>query len=111
MAKIHSLIMEPIATKTTCWNGINKEIPLYVPKDTKEKYEATEGWNYFANIIEMEEGDVNGDDKVNVGDIMAVINVMAGVGGEAEKAAADINGDGAVNIGDIMAVINIMAGR
>jgi len=56
-------------------------------------------------------GDVNGDGKVNVGDIMAVINVMAGVGGEAEKAAADINGDGAVNVGDIMAVINIMAGK
>jgi len=56
-------------------------------------------------------GDVNGDGKVNVGDIMAVINVMAGVGGEAEKAAADVNGDGAVNVGDIMAVINIMAGK
>jgi len=54
-------------------------------------------------------GDVNGDGKVNVGDIMAVINVMAGLGGEAEKAAADINGDGAVNVGDIMAIINIMA--
>ena len=55
-------------------------------------------------------GDVNGDGKVNVGDIMAVINVMAGQGGEAEKAAADLNGDGSVNVGDIMAVINIMAG-
>jgi hypothetical protein len=38
-------------------------------------------------------------------------NVMAGVGGEAEKAAADVNGDGAVNVGDIMAVINIMASK
>ena len=36
---------------------------------------------------------------------------MAGVGGEAEKAAADVNGDGAVNVGDIMAVINIMASK
>ena len=56
-------------------------------------------------------GDVNGDGKVNVGDIMAVINVMAGLDGEAEKAAADVNGDGKVNVGDIMAVINIMAGK
>jgi biopolymer transport protein ExbD len=54
-------------------------------------------------------GDVNGDSKVNVGDIMAVINVMAGLGGN--NAKGDVNGDGKVNVGDIMAVINIMAGK
>ena len=53
-------------------------------------------------------GDVNGDGNVNVGDIMAVINVMAS-GTYDQK--ADVNGDGNVNVGDIMAVINIMAGK
>jgi len=56
-------------------------------------------------------GDVNGDGKVNVGDIMAVINVMAGQGQNIDKNAADVNNDGSVNVGDIMAVINIMAGK
>jgi hypothetical protein len=51
-------------------------------------------------------GDVNGDSKVNVGDIMAVINVMAA---NTYDADADVNGDGDVNVGDIMAIINKMA--
>ena len=51
-------------------------------------------------------GDVNGDGKVNVGDIMAVINIMAAGGNDM---AGDVNGDKKVNVGDIMAIINIMA--
>ena len=54
-------------------------------------------------------GDVNGDGKVNVGDIMAVINVMANQTTGIDTSVADVNGDGNVNVGDIMAVINIMA--
>lgn len=82
-------------------------------------------------------GDVNGDGQVDVGDIMAIINVMAAnlpggqtagheatatvpggiaTGGSqavtsraATAASADVNGDGQVNVGDIMAVINMMA--
>ena len=34
---------------------------LYVPKGTKEKYEATAGWKKFTNIVEMED-----DDPTNV---------------------------------------------
>ena len=52
------------------------------------------------------QGDINGDGKVNVGDIMAVINIMAA---GATDLAGDVNGDGKVNVGDIMANINIMA--
>ena len=51
-------------------------------------------------------GDVNEDGKVNVGDIMAVINIMSA---GTNNAQADVNGDGKVNVGDIMSVINIMA--
>jgi len=56
-------------------------------------------------------GDVNGDGHVNVGDIMAVINYMAGQTTGIEKITADVNGDGHVNVGDIMAIINIMAAQ
>ena len=56
-------------------------------------------------------GDVNGDGAVNVADISAIIDVMAGdEGSEARAKAADVNGDGAVNVADISAVITIMAG-
>jgi hypothetical protein len=62
-----------------------------------------------ANGQQSLRGDVNGDGAVNVGDIMAIINVMAVQEGAAGERNADVNGDGAVNVGDIMAVINIMA--
>ena len=57
---------------------------------------------------ETVKGDVNGDGAVNVADISAIINVMAGNGGFSHD-HADVNGDGAVNVADISAVINIMA--
>jgi len=53
------------------------------------------------------EGDVNGDGVVNVSDISAIINVMAGT---AVFAGADVNGDGVVNVADISRVITLMAG-
>ena len=53
LTEICSLITEPFAIDPNCWDGINKEIPLYVPNGTKAKYEATEGWNSFNNIVEM----------------------------------------------------------
>jgi len=76
-------------------------------------------WNSFGESITQEsvfyagvltaDGDVNGDGSVDVGDVMAVINCMAGAG-NADPAAADVNGDGTVDVGDVMAVINKMAG-
>ena len=53
-------------------------------------------------------GDVNGDGKVNVADISAIIDVMAGT---LTYDKADVNGDGEVNVADISNVIDIMAGN
>ena len=59
------------------------------------------------------EGDVNGDDNVDVADISTIISVMAGsVGADSEAASnADVNGDGNVDVADIAKVISIMAGQ
>ncbi len=58
------------------------------------------------------EGDVNGDGAVDVADISAIINIMAGasVPDAFPSGAADINGDGVVDVADISCVISIMAG-
>ncbi len=57
----------------------------------------------------VKSGDVNEDDEVNINDVVAIINVMAGT---AEWPNANVNGDpeGNVDINDVVAVINIMAG-
>ena len=55
-------------------------------------------------------GDVNGDEAINVADIGAIIDVMAGNDADNAK-AADVNGDGNVDVSDIGAVIDLMAGK
>ena len=52
-------------------------------------------------------GDVNEDGKVDISDIVAVINQIAGT---ATYRYADVNNDTKVDISDIVAIINIIAG-
>jgi len=56
-------------------------------------------------------GDVNGDGKVNFGDIVALATYMAGRNNDIAPNKADVNHDGSVNVADIIALINIMAGK
>ena len=53
-------------------------------------------------------GDVNEDGTVDINDVVAIINRMAGT---ATWPNADVNGDDTVDINDVVAVINIMAGK
>ena len=52
--------------------------------------------------------DVNQDGKVDISDVVAVINTMAG--DNKFRATADVNGDGSIDISDVVAIINYMAG-
>ena len=54
-------------------------------------------------------GDVNNDDRVNVSDVTALVNMILGVVPK-DEARADINGDGRVNVSDVTALINIILG-
>ena len=62
-------------------------------------------------IVEGEEeiltGDVNGDELVNILDIITIANIV--LDGQYDE-AADINNDGSVNILDIVALVNIILG-
>ena len=55
-------------------------------------------------------GDVNGDGEVNVADLVAVSNYMAG-DDTVSKEKADVNSDGEVNVADLVAISNIMSGN
>lgn len=54
-------------------------------------------------------GDVNGDGAIDVADISAIINVMAGLDTENTVKSADVNNDGIVDVADISKVIIIMS--
>lgn len=115
LLKVTSLIEEPFKIdETVFWDYYNDAMTsatLYVPKGTKEEYQATTGWNGFKTIIEIGDqpkGDVNGDLTVDVADIASVIDVMAKGDNDA---VADVNKDGTVDVADIATIIDVMAGR
>ena len=54
-------------------------------------------------------GDVNGDDDVDVMDVVMIYDIMAG--NAASKPEADVNGDGDIDVMDVVAVYDIMSGN
>lgn len=57
-------------------------------------------------------GDVNGDKKVNVTDVMCVANYIVGITPEVfVEEAADVNVSGSINITDLIAIANIAVGN
>ncbi len=115
--------------QTLCnWDyPLSIEIPLpaswtavkVIQGDKKIDAEVKNGNVYFnavpngGDIVLMSDvkGDVNADGVVDVADIAAVIDVMAGKGNSVTKATADVNGDNNVDVADIAAVIDVMAGK
>ena len=68
------------------------------------------GTTYVPDVIpDVVPGDSNGDGKVDISDVNAVINMMLG---KAEMVpACDMNNDGKIDISDVNAVINAMLGK
>ena len=54
------------------------------------------------------QGDVNGDGAVDIADVVAVYNIMAGNNSNGYN--GDVNAVGATDIADVVAIYNIMAG-
>ncbi|MBO4813600.1 MAG: BspA family leucine-rich repeat surface protein [Muribaculaceae bacterium] len=54
-------------------------------------------------------GDVNGDGKVNVSDVTALVNMILGVIPK-DFTRGDINGDGKINVSDVTVLINLILG-
>ena len=56
-------------------------------------------------------GDTNGDGKVLIGDVIAILNYIVGDVPEGFNVkAADVNSDGKILVGDVIAVLNIIVG-
>ena len=108
-----------IATVTVAIGDITPGDFIVTVKDTKLTEpngtinEDKKGQREFTWTIEQGEqqgieGDLNGDEKVDIADAVAVLDVMARDGNDPE---ADLNKDGKVDIADFVAVLEIMAAQ
>ena len=64
-------------------------------------------WSLWISVCSIHPYDVNQDGKVDISDIVAVINTIAG--DSTYKDTADTNGDKKTDISDIVAIINAIA--
>ncbi|MBP3211398.1 MAG: dockerin type I repeat-containing protein [Prevotella sp.] len=62
-----------------------------------------------AAAAETPKGDVNGDTKVTIADVTALVNVI--LGKTTANAACDVNGDTKVTIADVTALVNIILSK
>ena len=114
LSEIHTLITNPanVTLGDYVFYGVPKNTcKLYVPRGSLQLYKKADQWKDFLNI-EQEGGligDVNGDGKVNVSDVSALINMIMSIT-PMNQTLADVNGDGKVNVSDVSALINIILG-
>lgn len=119
--KIVSHIAKPFyVSKETFTNNKNvdgesvevfSEATLFVPKGTKARYESTDCWKSFQNIVEILPGDMNSNGQFDAADVVAIMGVIAGKGDDNARILADVNDDGVVNIADVMVVVNAILGK
>ena len=64
------------------------------------------GYDFFDSSQVL--GDVNGDQIINILDIILTVNIVLGI--NTTTSAADVNNDGVVNILDIVSLVNLILG-
>ena len=65
--------------------------------------------NIVGDAVEATPGDVNGDNKVSISDVTALINyLLSGDETGFKVANADLNHDSKISIADVTALINIL---
>lgn len=91
---------------------------IYGYKDTETQTYAQDNNIPFIDIEEQVVpeifiGDVNGDGKVNIQDLMKLMYYISGMTdiNENSKANADINKDGKINIQDLMRLMYYISGK
>lgn len=68
-----------------------------------------EGW---VPPAQLQTGDVNGDGKVDVGDVNAIVNIILGKDDPSKYSGnANVDGQGGIDVSDLDMVINIILGK
>ena len=85
--------------------------PAFLQAETVTIIQASAPTAGATTLSTPKRGDVNGDGRRNVSDIMLIVNYILGQTSEDfNTVLADLNNDGNVNVSDIMILVNIILG-
>lgn len=82
---------------------------LCVPKILVMDYREAYGWKRFTHIdgiTILGNGDVNEDGRINISDVVSLIDKILGGQNDYNLVNADVNGDGRLTIGDVTSLID-----
>ena len=97
-----------IATDGSLSFSLSEETDVEIKASSPNWFKADNFRLTYESSETLKKGDVNEDGDIDISDIVAIINQIAG---KNTYKNSDVNGDGSVDISDIVAVINIIAGR
>lgn len=113
LTEVVSLIEDPEAINSIsidCGGRYGNKATLVVPAGMKATYQNADGWNHFPRIVEMKQGDANGDDNLGQEDVeIAKDFIMTHQNPDGfVRHNADTNGDNKVNVVDIVNIVNLI---
>lgn len=98
----------PTMADSDCFDPSYDTATLHVPNASINAYKTTNWWKLFTSIVGVDNfvrGDVNGDGKVTIADVTALIDIL--LSGES-PASADCNQSGSVTIADVTTLIDYL---
>ena len=88
-----------------------KNADLYIPAGYKSLYAQAAYWKEFKNMMEFgfAPGDVNHDGRINIADVMCVVNNILGKENViCYVSEGDFNHDGIINVTDVMDILHVV---
>lgn len=106
LTDVYAKMVNPVLAYQNAFSSYDA-ITLHVRPLSLDAYAEAATWSNFANmagdiLVDSDYPDVNGDNKVDVGDVNTIL--VAILTGD-HSAVYDINGDGDVNVGDVNTVL------
>ena len=68
-------------------------------------------WNQGCTDCDSSLGDANGDDSINVSDIVLLVSFILGNTNDIAECASDINEDGIINVVDVVQIVQLILGN
>ena len=115
ITRVTCLAATPPSCGSDFTDAVYANATLYVPMRSLELYRNAEVWSNFQHIEGIDTGDepatlgdVNGDGKVNISDVSALIGYLLDNSNEICTANADVNDDTRITIADVSVLISML---